>query len=363
MIPMVDDSQNLRERVLAAGANGYGLNITGSGSKPTFGANPPALVKPTAALDMRGHRGIISYDPAELVLVARAGTPLTMIESLLAEHGQMLGFEPPHFGPEATLGGTVACGFSGPRRPFTGAVRDAVLGCRMINGQGEILAFGGQVIKNVAGFDLSRLMVGAHGTLGVLLDVSLRVLPRPECERTLVVSMTASEALSAMNRWQGQSWPLSGLAHDGSWTYIRLAGHEKAVARAQAGLGGEWAADGAGFWQRLKEHQSRFFRYPALGGSLWRLSLAPATPVLNLSGEWVYDWGGALRWLRSDEPADAVFQAAASVGGHALRFFGGGASEPWFQPLSPGLRRLQDALRRSFDPGAIFNPVHFRLDI
>ena len=363
MIPMADDSQNLREQVLAAGANGHGLNITGSGSKAFLGANPAALMKPTAALDMRAHHGIIRYDPAELVLVARAGTPLTMIESLLAEHGQMLGFEPPHFGPEATLGGTVACGFSGPRRPFSGAVRDAVLGCRMINGQGEILAFGGQVIKNVAGFDLSRLMVGAHGTLGVLLDVSLRVLPRPESERTLVVSMTAAEALSAMNRWQGQPWPLSGLAHDGNWTYLRLAGHEKAVACAQAELGGEWAADGVGFWQRLKEHQSRFFRYPALGGSLWRLSLAPATPVLNISGEWLYDWGGALRWLRSDEPAAAVFDVAGRVGGHALRFWGGCAGEPWIQPLRPGLSRLQGALRRSFDPRAIFNPGHFRLEI
>lgn len=346
-----DHAEALHQAVLDALVARRPLSIQGGGTKSFYGR--PAQGTP---LDVTPHRGILSYQPTELVLTARCGTPLAEIGARLAEHGQMLPFEPPHFGAGATLGGAVACGLSGPRRAFAGSVRDAVLGCRIINGQGEILSFGGQVMKNVAGFDVSRLMVGAMGTLGVLLEVSLKVLPKPECERTLVFAMATPDALAAMSRWCGECWPLSGLAYDESWIYLRLAGAESAVEAAHQKLGGDVAVDGPGFWQRLKEQQGRFFRYPALGQNLWRLSVAPATPPLDLPGQWLYDWGGALRWLRSDAPAATVFEAAAQVGGHASLFRGQAEDGRVFQPLPSGLKALHLNLKRTFDPHGLLNP-------
>jgi glycolate oxidase FAD binding subunit len=346
-----DHAEALHQAVLDALAAQRPLSIQGGGTKSFYGR--PAQGMP---LDVTPHRGILSHEPTELVLTARCGTPLAEIEARLAEHGQMLPFEPPHFGAGATLGGAVACGLSGPRRAFAGSVRDAVLGCRIINGKGEFLAFGGQVMKNVAGFDVSRLMVGAFGTLGVLLELSLKVLPKPECERTIVFAMATPDALAAMNRWCGECWPLAGLAYDESWVYLRLAGAESAVEAARQTLGGDAAADGPGFWQRLKEQQGRFFQYPALGRDLWRLSVAPATPPLEVPGHWFYDWGGALRWLRTDAPAADVFDAAAKAGGHATLFRGKSEDGRVFQPLPPGLRALHLNLKRAFDPHGLFNP-------
>lgn len=354
-----DHSAALRETLLAARAERRPLTIVGGGTKAFYGRHS---ADGHGRLDTSPHRGIVGFEPSELVLTARAGTPLAGIEALLAQHGQRLGFEPPHFGAGATLGGTVAAGLSGPRRPFAGSVRDAVLGCKILDGQGQILAFGGQVIKNVAGFDLSRLMVGALGTLGVLLEISLKVLPRPECERTLVYALDTPAALAAMTRWCREPWPVSGLAYDGGWAYLRLAGAEAAVAAAHRRLGGDPAADGPGFWEDLREQRSRFFQYPALGGTLWRLSLPPATPPLDLPGHWFYDWGGALRWLRSGADPEAVFAAAAQAGGHATRFRGGNAGDRVFQPLAPALHRLHLDLKRTFDPDGLLNPGRLHPD-
>jgi glycolate oxidase FAD binding subunit len=353
-----DHSELLRQTVLDAIAANRPLSIRGSGSKAFYGR--PSVGVP---LETAGHRGILSYEPTELVLTARSGTPLAEIETLLAEHGQMLAFEPPRFGAGATLGGTVACGLSGPRRAFAGSVRDCVLGCKILNGKGEILSFGGQVMKNVAGFDLSRLMVGALGTLGVLLEISLKVLPKPECERTLVFPMATPEALAAMNRWCGESWPLSGLAYDESWIYLRLAGAETAVEAAHRKLGGAVAADGEGFWHRLREQRLRFFQYPALGSQLWRLSVPPAAPPLDSPGHWFYDWGGALRWLRTDISSEAVFQAAAGAGGHATLFRGTSDDGRVFQPLPPALKALHLNLKRAFDPQGLLNPGRLYEDL
>lgn len=355
-----DRTDILRQAVLDALAANTPLAIVGRGSKAFYGRRTPEQGIP---LETAGHRGIVSYEPTELVLTARAGTPLAEIEALLAEHGQMLAFEPPHFGEGATLGGAVAAGLSGPRRPYAGSVRDCVLGCRMIDGKGEILSFGGQVMKNVAGFDLSRLMVGALGTLGVLLEISLKVLPRPECERTFVFPMAGTEAIEAMNRWCGEPWPISGLANDGSWTFLRLAGAERAVEAAHRKLGGDPAADGPGFWHRLKEQRGRFFQFPPLGRNLWRLSLAPATAELDLPGHWFYDWGGAQRWLRSDASAQTVFDAAGRVGAHAALFRGDSGDGDVFQPLPPNLKALQLKLKRAFDPRGLFNPGRLYEDL
>jgi glycolate oxidase FAD binding subunit len=348
-----DRSEILRGAVLEAAAAGTRLRIVGGGSKSFYGrAGSPGA----ALLETAGHRGILAYEPSEMVITARSGTPLSEIEEVLAANGQMLAFEPPHFGPGATLGGAVAAGLSGPRRAFAGAVRDFVLGCRMLNGKGEILSFGGQVMKNVAGFDVSRLMAGALGTLGVLLEVSLKVLPKPECERTLVFPLAPADAAEAMARWCGEPWPLSGLAYDGSWVYLRLAGAEPAVAAAAERLDGKPAMDGAGFWERLREQRGRFFEFPPLGSRLWRLSLAPAAAPLDVQGHWFYDWGGALRWLRSDAPPAEVFEAAARAGGHATLFRGAAGGEPVFQPLPPPLLALHRKLKAAFDPEGIFNP-------
>ena len=357
-VQSADLTDLLAERIGQAFAEGRPLRIIGGGTKP-FLVRPSSPSDGGDTLAVGGHCGIIDYDPAELVLTARTGTPLAEIESLLEQHGQMLAFEPPHFGSQATLGGTVACGLSGPRRPFAGSVRDSVLGCRMINGKGDVLSFGGRVMKNVAGFDVSRLMVGAMGTLGLLLEVSLKVAPRPEVERTLVFAQRTEEAISRMNRWCGQAWPLSGLAHDGHWTYLRLAGHESAVAAAQGVLGGDWAANGEAFWRGLREQRSRHFQYPPLGQRLWRFSVAPAAPVIDLPGHGFYDWAGALRWLRSDAEPEAVLAAARLLGGHVSLWRGEVPAGHHASPLTPVLRKLHLNLKQAFDPAGILNPGVF----
>jgi glycolate oxidase FAD binding subunit len=345
--PACDVSMLLRERVLAAIADKTPMNIMGSDSKAFYGR--PLQGQP---LEVAQHRGIISYEPTELVITARCGTRLADIEAVLAERGQMLAFEPPHFGPNATLGGAVATGLSGPRRPYTGAVRDVVLGVKLLNGHGEILKFGGEVMKNVAGFDVSRLMVGALGTLGVVLDISMKVLPRPEAETTLLFAMSFDAALVQMNRWAGQNWPLSAACFDGEAVRIRLSGAQAAIAKAQQKLGGDALPDdeATSFWEDVREQRLAFFQSEA---TLWRLSLAAATAQPNLSGTWFIDWGGALRWLKTDQPAETIFQTAHASGGHACRFRSPLGGE--FQPLSPGLEKLHRNIKQVFDPHGIFN--------
>ncbi len=345
--PGCDVSALLREQVLAAIANKTSLNIIGSSSKAFYGR--PAQGEPLVVAD---HRGIISYEPTELVMTARCGTRLADIEAVLAERGQMLAFEPPHFGSDATLGGIVATGLSGSRRPYAGAVRDVVLGVKLLNGHGEILKFGGEVMKNVAGFDVSRLMAGALGTLGVVLEISMKVLPRPEAETTLIFPMTLDAALVQMNRWAGQNWPLSAACFDGEAVRIRLSGAQTAIAAALQKLGGDVLPDdeATSFWADVREQRLAFFQGET---SLWRLSLAPATTQPDLSGAWFIDWGGALRWLKTDQPAETIFQTAHALGGHACRFRSPLGGE--FQPLSTGLEKLHRNIKRAFDPHGIFN--------
>ncbi len=264
----------------------------------------------------------------------------------------MLAFEPPYFGPDATLGGAVATGLSGPRRPYAGAVRDVVLGVKLLNGHGEILKFGGEVMKNVAGFDVSRLMVGALGTLGVVLDISMKVLPRPEAETTLIFAMNSDAALVQMNRWTGQNWPLSAASYDGKAVRIRLSGAKTAIAAARQKLGGDALPnnEATSFWADVREQRLDFFQGET---PLWRLSLASATMQPNLPGAWIIDWGGALRWLKTDQPAETIFQTAHALGGHACRFRSPLGAE--FQPLSAGLEKLHRHIKRAFDPHGIFN--------
>ena len=342
-----DNSLILRERVLAAIADKTPLQIIGGNSKAFYGRSVTA-----EPLHIADHSGILHYEPTELVITARAGTPLSEIETILASQGQMLAFEPPHFGTTATLGGTVATGLSGSRRPYTGAVRDVVLGVRLLNGHGEIVKLGGEVMKNVAGFDVSRLQVGALGTLGVLLDISLKVLPRPETETTLSFNMNEEQALATMSEWARKNLPISGMCFDGENLNIRLSGAESAIARVRQQLGGEVLAPvvAKAFWLSVREQQHAFFKTEI---PLWRLSMAPTTPQPKLSGTWFMDWGGALRWLKTDENPEMIFSAMSAVSGHACRFRSSLGCQ--FQPLTPELEKLHRNIKRAFDPHGIFN--------
>ena len=337
--------QAIVEQVRAAAAQGTPLVIRGGGSKGFIGRHCEG-----ETLDVSGLRGIVQYEPTELVLTARAGTPLAEIEAALAERGQMLGFEPPRYGPAATLGGTIACALSGPARPFRGAARDFVLGTKLVNGRGEAMGFGGEVMKNVAGYDLSRLMCGAHGTLGVLLEISLKVLPLPAEERYLSLEMGVDEALARMTQWQRQPLPLSGLCHDGE--RLRVSGAAQAVTAAQHRIGGERDDKGARFWERLREQQSGFF---TTGNEpLWRVSVPPTCAPLALPGKQLIDWGGALRWVRTAAPAATLFRTAQTAGGHATALRGV-AADARFQPLPPALLALHRRLKQAFDPRGILN--------
>jgi glycolate oxidase FAD binding subunit len=342
-----DSSAQLQEAVRVAARDGKPLAIRGGGSKAFYGHEVAG-----SPLETGAHRGVVNYAPTELVITARAGTPLRAIEQTLAEQGQMLGFEPPHFGAGATLGGTIACNLSGPRRPYSGAARDFVLGCRLINGNGEILAFGGEVMKNVAGYDVSRLMAGSLGTLGVLLEVSLKVLPAPETESTLVFECDAALGLARMNEWSGLPLPLSATCHDGENLHVRLSGAGDGIRAARKRIGGEEQAQAGEWWRRIREHRHGFF---AGERPLWRVSVAPTAPPLPLSGKWLYDWGGAQRWLLSDEPAARIRAVVAGAGGHATLYRGDRAAADVFHPLPDELKALHRRLKEAFDPGRILN--------
>ncbi|MDP1924748.1 MAG: glycolate oxidase subunit GlcE [Thiobacillus sp.] len=342
----------LIERIRAAHEHDSPLIIQGGGSK-TFYGNPDE----GEVLSARAFCGVVDYQPKELVLTARAGTPLTEIEALLAGQNQMLAFEPPHFNGPATLGGSIAAGLSGPRRPYAGAARDFVLGVRIIDGTGQPLRFGGQVIKNVAGYDVSRLMVGALGTLGLITEASLKVLPKPAAETTLQFELDEASAIEKMNQWAGQPLPLSATSWHAGLLTVRLSGAVSAVHAAQVRLGGETLNDAAAFWQRLRDQSTPFFdlRPTTSNQSLWRLAVKSTTPPLKLGeAQWI-EWGGAVRWLVSDLPAAALFEAAKSCGGHATLFRGAAPAGGVFSPLSPALHALHRNLKQRFDPKGILN--------
>jgi glycolate oxidase FAD binding subunit len=343
--------EQFREQILAATASKTPLRICGGGTKDWYGQ---ALVG--ELLDTRAWTGIVDYEPTELVITARSGTPLAEIEAALARHNQMLAFEPPYFGDGATLGGVIASGLSGPRRAASGAVRDFVLGAKLMDGRGEVLAFGGQVMKNVAGYDVSRLLAGSMGTLGLVLEHSIKVLPRSVREATIRFAMSEIEALRRLNEWAGLPLPITASCwHDGVLT-VRLAGALAAVEAAEAGMKGEGVPDGRQFWHSLREQQHPYFSHE---GVLWRLSLPSAASAIVLRGEQLIEWGGAQRWLKCEAGqanADNIRRAVAAAGGHATLFRGGDKTVGVFHPLAPAVARINQRLRAAFDPAGIFNP-------
>lgn len=350
--------QALIEKIRKAAERGRPLRIRGGGTKDFYGQQLQGEL-----LDTRPLAGIVAYEPSELVVTARAGTRLRDLQALLAEQGQSLPFEPPQFGVASTVGGAVAAGLSGPARASVGALRDYVLGVQIVNGKGELLTFGGQVMKNVAGYDVSRLMAGSLGTLGVIAEVSLKVLPVPPAERTLVFELSETSARQQLNRWGGQPLPLNASCWADGHLVVRLRGARAAIDSATKIMGGQVldAERAERQWTTLRDQALPFFRL-APGEALWRASVPDTTTPLNL-GPTLVEWHGAQRWIKAT-PADApvVREAAARAGGHATLFRGGDGSVPVFTPLPEPLARIHAQLKREFDPAGILNPGRMVLD-
>jgi glycolate oxidase FAD binding subunit len=343
---------SLVEAVRAAAASGKALRIRGGGTKDFYGQSLAGTV-----LDTRSHAGITSYAPSELVFSARAGTPLAEVAEALEQRGQFLPFEPPEFASGTTLGGVVASGLSGPGRSARGAVRDFILGAHLLDGQGQVLRFGGQVMKNVAGFDVSRVLAGSLGTLGVILEVSLKVLPRPAVSTTLRIDLSARAALLKMSDWRALPAPITASAWVGEVLTVRLSGSSASVAAGAARLGGAVveADEANAFWEDLRDHRAPFFKDPR---PLWRLALPASTTALGLSGSECYEWLGSLRWLSSELPGAQVRARAAELGGHATLFRAAPevkAQAGVFTRPSPTQAAIEARLKKAFDPHGIFN--------
>jgi glycolate oxidase FAD binding subunit len=344
--------EHFQETVIAAARDKRPLRIRGGGTKDWYGQRLAGDILAT-----RDYTGIVDYEPTELVITARCGTPLAVIEAALAERGQMLAFEPPYFGAGATIGGAIASGLSGPRRANSGAVRDFVLGCKLLDGKGDVLTFGGQVMKNVAGYDVSRLQAGALGTLGLLLEVSVKVLPRAPREATLVFEGVAEvDAIRRLNEWAGQPLPVSASCwHDGVLA-LRLSGANAAVDAAIRALGGDVMPDCARFWESLREQRHAFFEGDM---PLWRLSVPSTVGAIVPGSPQLIEWGGAQRWLRAPGDAETAERIRATVracSGHATLFRGGDKSAGVFQPLARPVAAIHERLKAGFDPAGIFNP-------
>ncbi len=341
------ETRFIADAVRRAADAGVALRVRGSGSKDFYGNEPRGEL-----LDMGGYRGVVEYDPAELMITARAGTTLDEIEKLLAGAGQELPFEPPRFGG-GTLGGCIAAGLSGPRRAYAGSVRDFVLGVRLIDGLGNELRFGGRVMKNVAGYDVSRLMVGALGTLGVLTEISLKVLPTKP-EMTLQFDLDEASAVDALNRWASQGLPLSASCHHARQLYARFAGSDSMLRRVKSDIGGEEMRDHARYWLAIRDQTAEFF---SSGAPLWRVSVPPRSAPLNAAAQQLIEWGGALRWLSGDLNARALRADVESCGGHATLFRAPRDGRiPVFHPLKPALAAVHRRLKRVFDPRGVLNP-------
>lgn len=341
--------EQFREQIVIASERATPICIQGGASKSWYGNTPVGEI-----LSTRSYTGVTAYEPTELVISARAGTPLKEVEALLAQHGQMLACEAPHFGEHATIGGMLAAGIAGPRRAYSGAVRDFVLGVTMMNGRGEILKFGGQVMKNVAGYDVSRLMVGAMGELGLLLEVSLKVMPRPLVESSCFFAMSEQDALHALNVWAGQSLPISASVYHAGRLTLRLSGSESAIRLARQKLGGQEMHNHVQFWDQLREQQHHFFA-PEDGLALLRLSLPSTAPELKIRSKSLIEWGGAQRWVWTHEPIQVMREWAQNMGGHLTQFRYHYPSAAIFTPISPALLKIHRQLKHAFDPANIFN--------
>jgi glycolate oxidase FAD binding subunit len=342
----------IRDRIRDAARERKPLRIRGGGSKDFYGATLDGEL-----LDVSGHAGIVSYEPTELVVTARCGTKLADLERTLAEQDQLLGFEPPHFAGGATLGGAVAAGLSGPRRAHAGSARDFVLGAQVVDGNGELMSFGGRVMKNVAGYDVSRLLCGSLGTLGIITEVTLKVLPSPIAELSLRFEIPQDDAIARLNAWAGRPLPISASAWADGQLTVRLSGAAAGIAAARGQLGGESLThvEAGEFWTALRDQAHPFF-----GASpLWRLSVPSSTPALDLPGAQLLEWTGGLRWLAGDADPARVRAVAERAGGSATLFRADPALKRRagaFPPLAPALAVLHRRVKQAFDPNGVLNP-------
>ncbi len=342
----VDIEPDLATQIASVAATGGEIEIIGGGSKRFYGHSIEAL-----PMDVSAHCGVIDYDPAELVITLRSGCQLIEVEALLARNRQMFGFEPPHYAAEATIGGMVATGLAGPRRAFAGSIRDFVLGVKILDGRGEAMRFGGRVIKNVAGFDVSRLMVGSLGTLGVILEASIRVIPMYETETTLAFEHRAADQhIDWINKLGSEPYPISASAWIDGRSLLRLSGSEQGVNHATGELGGDSVES---CWSDLKEQTHDFFDP---GQPLARVSMPPASPDLPLEIPQLIEWGGAQRWLPGDVDIATLHHQVEPLGGSVCAFRRHDADVPVFQPLPAAMLKLQRSIKSSFDPAGIFNP-------
>ena len=357
----------LQDQLATARAERQPLAIRGGGTKAFYGE-----AEVGAPLDTRPLAGISVYEPSELVVSVRAGTPLAELESALAERGQCLAFEPPRFAAGGTVGGMVAAGLAGPARAAAGSLRDHLLGATILSGKGDVLSFGGQVIKNVAGYDVSRLLAGSLGVLGIICEVSLKVMPRPVASLSLRLELDQAEALKRLNAWAGQPLAIQASAWWAGTLVLRLAGARAAVDATRLRLGGEVVepALADAFWTGLRDQHDEFFDAAAAaignGATLWRMSLPPTAPPLALAGEQLIEWGGAQRWLVSSAAATTLRDAALHAGGHATAFrrpAGWSSDAGVFAPLSAPLLRIHHALKVAFDPDRVLNPGRLYLGL
>ncbi|GAB6051025.1 glycolate oxidase subunit GlcE [Hydrogenophilus islandicus] len=345
-----------QEAIRVAREKGHRVAIVGGGSKAVL---PWCKIPDDAVvIATREWRGIERYEPTELVVTVRAGTPLDELEAALAERRQWLPFEPPRLGQGGTVGGAVATGLSGPARWGHGAVRDAVLGVQLLDGRGRQLRFGGEVMKNVAGYDVSRLLVGSWGTLGVILTVSLKVAPQPPASLTLSFAMGAEEAANALNRWAGKPLPLSAAFWAEGFLWLRLRGAEAAVRAAREQLGGEVVEerDAERWWQGVRDQEGPLWVVPE-GRVLWRVAVPPTAPMAALGERFWFEGGGGIRWVVADAQWDG-FAAAAKLGGWAWRWRGAAAG-PWMSRRSDPVAAIEARIRTIFDPDRLFGDGPF----
>ncbi len=349
-----DISLELQNSVRDAISNNSPIYIHGGNSKLFFGN----IVNATP-LDVSKHTGIIDYDPTELCITVRAGTLLSDIEKALDAENQILPFEPPQYTPNATIGGALATGISGPRRAYSGSARDAILGVKIINGEGEIASFGGQVMKNVAGYDLSRMMVRSHGTLGVILEASIRLLPKPKNEVTVSLEESQSFALDYFQSLRTQQLPVTASAWFNGQAFIRLSGSEKSLdyqlKKLTANTNAKPVDNTTQFWADIRDHKHHFFG--RTDKPLWRLSLPPASEeIKQINDNQLIEWGGAQRWVNTNTPANIIHNSANSRNGYATLFQGNIPETPCFPKLDENLMKLHKQLKKNMDPSGIFNP-------
>ena len=323
------------------------LNIQAGNSKAFYGNHVDGQIIKTSDLD-----GIIEYQPSELYITAYASTSLQTIEDTLDEHNQILSFEPPHYSNSATIGGAIASGFSGPRRPYGDAIRDCILGTNIINGKGEYLSFGGKVMKNVAGYDVSRLMCGAFGTLGIITQASIKVQPKPKHECTLLFEFSEEQALNKIHSWLSELIPVTASYYENNHLWIRLSGLEKTLNNIHKQIGGEEISSNKEFWQSIKNHQTDFFHSNT---PLWRC-IIPHNSPFTINGDSSFEWNGSLRWIKSTETADTIFSACQKYRGHASLFRSSSKPTDCLAPMNPQLQTIHQKLKHAFDPEKILNP-------